>query len=653
MSANESFLPLVGQNYRKRNIKTDTPMNKHLIAAMAFVTIGQVGFAQAPTTTTKADPAYSWDFTHIYPSWDAWQADLGKFAALAPKFAEYKGRISKDPKALISYLKLSEEASLLGGKLTWYVRLQKDTDGKNPIYNAKLQEVQNASVEMSKNRTWYSPELATLPQETAMKWVADYPELASYRHDMEDFYREQAHILDEKTQNILNEYSRALGATSRIYSSLSVADIEFPKVKLSTGEEVTASPAVASRIYATSPSQADRLLVANANREYYFKNKNTFADIYLGMLQGRAASAKLRGYKSCLDATLSSNDIPTDVYFTLLSVAQKNSAPLQKYWDLRKKALKLDKYYSSDASAELTSFSRSYKWEEGVDIVTKSLAMMGPEYNANLKDMLSGGKIDVFEKPGKQTGAYNLSLYGVHPYVLMNWNETRDNVFTLAHELGHSVHGILSQKYQPYNNSGANSMVAEVASTFNECVLLDYMLSQAKDPNEKIALLVQAIDNVAGTFYRQVQFADFEQTMHDMVENNKPVNADIIAKVYGDIDAKYNGSGVEQPENLKYSWPRVFHFFNYNFYVYNYAVSFTASNALYGNIVNAKNKKEAEAAKERYLTLLKSGGNDYPINLLKKAGIDMTQEESYLAVTNRLQKLVDQLEVELKKVGKI
>lgn len=620
---------------------------------MALACMAGAGHGQNKPSMDTKGAAYSWDFTHIYASWDAWQGALEEYKLLVPQFLDFRGKISKAPKALIGYMKLSEKAGLLGSKINWYVRLQKDTDGKNPLYNAKLQEIQNVSVEMSKNRAWYAPELATLPKDTAMKWVAENSELAEYKHDLEDFYRQQEHILDEKTQNILNEYSRALSASSRIYSSLSVADIEFPKVTLSTGEEVTASPAVASRIYATSPSQDDRLLVANANRDFYFKHRNTFADIYLGMLQGRAASAKLRGYKSCLDATLSGNDIPEDVYYTLLNVAGKNSAPLQKYWDLRKRALGLTKYYSSDASAELVNFTKSYKWEDAVQIVKSSLKMMGKEYNESLADMFTGGKIDVFEKPGKQSGAYNLSLYGVHPYVLMNWNETRDNVFTLAHELGHSVHGMLSQKYQTYNNSGANSMVAEVASTFNECVLLDYLLEQSKDPNEKIALLVQAIDNIAGTFYRQVQFADFELTMHTMVENNQPVNADIIAKAYSDIDRKYNGAGVEQPENLKYSWPRVFHFFNYNFYVYNYSVSFTASNALYGNIVNAKNKKEAEVAKERYLTLLKSGGRDYPINLLKEAGIDMTKEESYMAVTRRMQKLVDQLEVELKKVGKI
>jgi oligoendopeptidase F len=628
-------------------------MKRIFLSALALAAICNVSFGQATAKVDAKDPAYCWDFTHIYPSWDAWQQELKMYGELTPKFLEYKGKISKDPQALLGFLQLSERAGKMGNKLYSYVSLQQDVDGKNPIYRTKQQEMQNVSIEMSKNQAWYDSELATLPQETCNKWMSEVPELATYKHIFEDFYRQRAHILDEKTQNIINEYSRTLGAPLNIYNSLAIADIEFPKVTLSTGEVVTASPAAASRIYATSTNQDDRLKVANANREYYYKNRNTFADIYLTKIQTSVAGARLSGYESCLDETLSGHNIPKEVYLTLLRVAQSNVAPLQKYWELRKKALGLTKYYHSDASAQLVNFNRTYKWNEGVSIVSSALQLMGKEYYDNFKQMLAPGRIDVYEKPGKQAGAYNLDLYGVHPYVLMNWNETRDNVFTLAHELGHSVHGILSQKNQPFIYADANSMVAEVASTFNECVLLDYMLAQAKDPNEKIALLVQAIDNVAGTFYRQVQFADFENTMHTMVEQEQPLNADIMAKVYGDIDAKYNGPGVEQPENLKYSWPRVMHFFNFNFYVYNYAVSFTASNALYSSIAKAKTKKEADAAKERYMNLLKSGGSDYPINLLKKAGIDMTQEASYLTVTSRMQQLVDQLEKELKAVGKI
>lgn len=227
-------------------------MKKMLLSAFALALICNVSFGQATAKVDPKDPAYSWDFTHIYPSWDVWQQELKAYSELTPKFLEYKGKISKDPKALLDYIKLSEKAGQIGSKLFWYVRLQGDVDGKNPIYRAKQQELQTVSIEMSKNSTWYSSELATIPQETCNKWMSEMPELAIYKHDFDDFYRERAHILDEKTQNILNEYSRSLGAPLRIYNSLAIADIEFPKVTLSTGEVVTASPAVASRIYATS-----------------------------------------------------------------------------------------------------------------------------------------------------------------------------------------------------------------------------------------------------------------------------------------------------------------------------------------------------------------------------------------------------------------
>ena len=278
---------------------------------------------------------------------------------------------------------------------------------------------------------------------------------------------------------------------------------------------------------------------------------------------------------------------------------------------------------------------------------------MGEEYNKLLATSLQGGWIDVYEKPGKQTGAYSWSIYGVHPFILMNWDESRDNVFTLAHELGHSMHSTLSSNYQPYTYSSYASMVAEVASTFNENMLLDYMIKNAKDPNEKIALLVQAIDNISSTFYRQSQFAEFEHVLYTMIEKDQPINADIIAKTYADIDKKYNGDILERSGNNAYSWPRVSHFFTHIYYVYNYAVSFSASGSLFNQIAMAETPEAAKAAQEKSLALLKSGGNDYPVELLKKAGVDLNTREPFLAVVKRMDQLVNQLEAALKEAGKI
>ncbi|RPH31898.1 MAG: oligoendopeptidase F [Bacteroidales bacterium] len=599
------------------------------------------------------DYRYNWDFTDIYPNWDAWSKDFEVIKQDIPKYLEYKGKLGESPEKMLEYFEFTEKSNTMINRLYVYVMLQKDVDGKNPMYSNKEQELQNVFIQLGMNSGWVSPELATIPSEKVYKWMETNPKLAIYKHDMESFYRLQAHILPEATQNIVTQFSSALDASSRIYSSLSIADIEYPTVKLSTGEELVASPAMVSKVYTSNQNQDDRKKMGEASRLPYLKTKNTYSDIYLGMLQGRWASTKLQGYKSCLDGVLESNNISKEVYTNLLQVAKENSQPLQKYYELRKKALKLDKYYMSDNWVELVDFSKNYKWEEAVSIVKEALKPMGTDYNNLLLTSFQGGWIDVFEKPGKQTGAYNMTVFGIHPYILMNWDETRDNVFTLAHELGHAMHGLLANNNQPMVYSGSATVVAEVASTFNENMLLDYMLDKSTDPKEKVTLLVQAIDNIVGTFYRQAQFAEFEYKVHEMIEQDQPLNAETFAQIYNESDIQYNGTMIERSEDGKYSWPRISHFYNYSFYVYNYAVSFSASSSLYEQVGKAKDKKSAQVALDKYLTLLKSGSNDYPVILLQKAGVDLTTKEPFLAVIRQMEKLVNQLEKELKTLGKI
>jgi len=616
-------------------------------------------FSQANASNEKdnksdaKDYRYNWNFTDIYPSWDAWAKDLEFIKQEVPKYLDFKGKLGVSPEKMLEYFTFTEEDSKIINKLYVYVSLQKDVDGKNPMYSTKEQELQTVMIQISMNSSWVAPELAKIPSETVYKWMETNPKLAVYKHDMESFYRLQSHILPEATQNIVTQFSNALDASSRIYNSLSIADIEFPKVTLSTGEEVIASPATSSKIMTTNKNQDDRKKVVEASRIPYVNAKNTYSEIYLGILQERWASSKLMGYKSCLDQTLEANNIPKDVYLNLIQVASENTTLLQRYWELRKKTLGLEKYYTSDNYVELVDFSKSYKFEEARDIVKEALKPLGSDYYTMLDKCFQGGWIDVYEKPGKQTGAYNMTVYGLHPYLLLNWDETRDNVFTLAHELGHAMHGMLSNNNQPMVYSGAATMVAEVASTFNENMLLDYMLSKSTDPKEKITLLVQAIDNITGTFYRQAQFAEFEYKSYEMIEQDQPVNADIFADIYNKTDIQYNGTIMERSENAKYTWPRVSHFFDYTFYVYNYAVSFSTSSSLYEHIAKATDKKSKEDALNKYITLLKSGSNDYPVSLLQKAGVDLTTKDPYLAVIREMERLVNQLEKELKTIGKI
>ena len=596
---------------------------------------------------------YNWKLTDIYADWDEWQKDLDYVNEQITKYLEYKGKLGTSPDIMLEFQKFSEKTSQISSKLYVYASLGRDIDGKNTMYVTKLQQFQTVGIALQRNTTWIQSELATIPKEKLEQWMKENKELAIYEHDFDSFYRQLEHILDEETQRISTYYSRALSASSNIYGSLSTADMEFHKLTLSDGEEIVASPANASKIYATNKNQDDRKAVSEAMAAAYAKNKNTYAEILIGIFQNRWANTQLQGYESCLDAVLESNNIPKDVYMNLIDVASNNTAALLKYRELRKKALGLDKYYGSDGSLELVDFEKSYSYEEAVDMVKECLKPMGDEYNDLLGNAVQSGWVDVNEKAGKRGGAYSWSVYGVHPYILMNWNGTRDHVFTLAHEFGHSIHSMLTNKYQPYTYTNYASMVAETASTFNEKMLLDYLIKNTNDPNEKVALLVQAIDNISGTFYRQAQFAEFEYKLYSMIEKDEPLNADIMANMYADIDKKYNGDIMERSENYAYSWPRIHHFFNYTYYVYNYAVSFSASSSLFKQIAQAENKKDAKVAHEKYLTLLKSGGNDYPVELLKKAGVDFTTKEPYLAVVKRMEELVDQLEIALKEAGKI
>ena len=627
-------------------------MKKLSILLLTIFALNIFSFAQEEVKD-KDYYKYNWKLTDIYGDWDEWQKDLDYMNAQIPKYMEYKGKLESSAESLLEFQKFSEKNSQISSKLYVYASLGKDVDGKNSIYITKLQQLQTMWVAMSRNTTWVETELATIPKEKIEQWMKENEELAIYEHNYDSFYRQLEHILDEETQRISTYYSRALGASSNIYNSLSKADMEFNKVTLSNGEEIVASPASASKVYNNNKNQDDRKLVSEARAAAYTKNKNTYTDILIGVYQNRWASAQLKGYESCLDAVLESNNIPKDVFKNLIDVAGNNTEALLKYRQLRKKALGLEHYYGSDESFALVDFDKEYSFDEAVDLVVECLQPMGDEYNNLLNTAVQNGWIDVYEKPGKQSGAYSWSIYGVHPFILMNWAGTRNHVFTLAHELGHSIHSMLSNKYQPYTYTNYASMVAESASTFNEKMLLDHMIKNAKDPNEKIALLVQAIDNISGTFYRQSQFAEFEYTIYSMIEKDEPINADIIANIYSELDKKYNGDIMERSDDYAHSWPRVHHFYAYTYYVYNYAVSFSVSSSVFNQISQAETPEAAQKAQEIYLTLLKSGGNDYPVELLKKAGVDLTTKEPYLAVVKRMGELVDQLEIALKEAGKI
>ena len=396
-------------------------------------------------------------------------------------------------------------------------------------------------------------------------------------------------------------------------------------------------------------NQADRKMAFEAHFGAYTANANTYASIYNGIIQKDWASAQSRNSKSCVEAALEGNNIPIQVYENLVNTVKNNTSPLQRYLKLRKKVLKLTEYHAYDGSISLTDFKKTYAYEDAKKMVQASIAPLGKDYQTKMEKAVSNGWLDVFEANGKRAGAFSSNVYGVHPYMLLNYNETLYEVYTLAHELGHTLHTLLANENQPFSTSDYTIFVAEVASTFNERLLLDYMLKNTTDTKERIALLNQAITGIVGTFYTQAMFADFELQAHQLAEDGKPINVKALDDIMTGLLDKYYGDAVTRDPQQKETWIRIAHFFRSPFYVYQYATCYASSAQLY-KMVTTGTEAEKKKATDNYLNLLKSGGNDFPMEQLKKAGVDLSKPETVKAVIDQMDDLVTQLEKELEKL---
>jgi oligoendopeptidase F len=620
-----------------------------ILAALAICTSSGL-FAQVSYQSREDVPEkYKWNFSDIYANWDAWQADFDAIGKDMKKIQTYRGKLTESPENLLGLITTQEELMKKAYKVYQFVSFQSTVDNRNMELQAKLQKVQLMFAKFGVATAWISPEMISIPEATMKKWIAENNGLKPHKFSLMDMYRLQKHVLSEELNKLVSFYSQVSGTAGNIFKALSTADIQFQQVELSDGKKVTVTPGVYSQVTTSNKNQEDRKKVYEALYDVYYKNKNTYAAIYNGVLQSKWANARAKKYESCLDATLEENNIPKDVYLNLINTVKKNTEPLKKYYKLRKKVLGLEKYYGFDGSISLVDFNKRYPYEEAVDIVTESVLPLGKDYQNKLKIATSSGWLDVYENPGKRSGAFSSGVYGVHPYMLLNYDETLNYVFTLAHELGHTMHTTLSNETQPFSTHRYTIFVAEVASTFNERLLLDHMMANTKDPKERIALLNQAIQGIIGTFYAQTMFADYEYQVHTLVEQGKPVNADILTGVWGKISEEYYGNSSEKTKYSNYPWTRIPHFYNSPFYVYQYATCFASSAKLYKDVMEGK-KKDKKAALERYITLLSSGGNDFPMEQLKKAGVDLSQPETIMAVINQLDELVDQLAIEIEKV---
>ena len=621
-----------------------------LVLFLALIVGAMSAMARPQTLVRDSIPdKYKWDFTHIYPDWEAWQADMAKLETMMDQYAALQGTLAQGPDQLVKAFQLDDELGMVLYKVYRYPQLQRDVDTRNQEISARLQEIQILYAKFQTKTAWFRPELLAISWDSMKGWLDRTPELAPYRFNIEDLYRQQAHVFSEDKETMLSYFNRFNGSPSSIYDELSTSDIKFRDVVFASGDTIKLTPGAYYNTLSTNRNQADRRTAFEGFYSVFNDNVNTYAAIYNATVQRDWAQAQARKYNSTLHAALDGDNVPEQVFEQLVTTVRNGTAPVQRYVTLRKEALGLDSYHLYDGSIPVVDFDKDYEYDDIVEPIIASVAPLGKEYQGKMREIFESRWIDVYENEGKSSGAYSAGVYGVHPYLLLNYNNTLENVFTVAHEVGHCMHTQLSNENQPFATSGYTIFVAEVASTLNEALFLDYTLKKTNDPKERIALLQHAIDNIVGTFYTQVMFADFEWQAHKLAEEGQPITADALRGLYLGLLEEYYGDAVARDSLYGSTWTRISHFYNSPYYVYKYATCF-ASSAQLVKAITSGDKGTREAVLEQYLTLLKSGGNDYPMDQLKKAGVDLSQEATIQAVVNQLDRLVNQFEQELKKI---
>jgi oligoendopeptidase F len=619
--------------------------------ALCAGAVSTAAVAEKPATRNRADiPAeYRWDFSPIYPSWAAWEEGMKDFDTRVDAFANLRGTLAQGPAALLKAYQAFDELGKLQYRLYRYPGLQRDVDTRDQAVAGRFQRVTAAFAKFDTASAWFTPELLKIPEATVTSWIAATPALQPYRFPILDAYRRRAHVLDDEGERLVSLAAQFNGTPRTIYQELSTSDIKFPTLRLSDGKDVVVSPANYGALLQTDRNQEDRGRAAAAHVGTYGATAHTYAAIYNATLQRDWFLARARKFDTTLDAALDDHAIPRAVVETLIEATRAGSAPFQRYARLRQKLLGLPTYHLYDSSLPIYRSDKTYPYEQARDLALASVAPLGDDYVARFKRFVSGGRIDVYENEGKRSGAYSAGVYGVGPYLLMNYNDTLDAAFTLAHEAGHAMHTVLSYENQPFVTSDYTIFVAEVASTTNERFLLDKLLQQTSDPKERFLLLQHAVDSIVGTFYTQVLFADFELRAHRLVEQGRPLTTEVLNTLYAELLKEYWGDAVTIDDFYKYTWARIPHFYNTPYYVFQYATCFASSAQLY-RAMTTGTPEARKAATDRYLTLLKSGGNDYPMVQLKKAGVDLTQRATIQAVIDQMDRLVSQMESEAARI---
>ncbi|HEY2421739.1 MAG TPA: oligoendopeptidase F [Neobacillus sp.] len=583
----------------------------------------------ANETAIKSLPARSeipvedtWKLEDIFTNDQDWEKEFQDVNGLIPGIKEFEGKLGEGAETLYKALQFQDKLLERIGKLYTYSHMRYDQDTTNSFYQGLDGRMRNLYSQAASQLAFIVPEILSIDEHKVTSFFNEMEELKLYEKAIAEINLQRPHVLSAEQEALLAEADEVMDASSNTFGMLNNADLEFPTIKDENGEEVEITHGRYIR-FLESEDQRVRHDAFKAVYNTYDKFKNTFSSTLSGNVKRDNFNARVRRYDSARHAALSANNIPESVYDNLVNTVNDHLPLLHRYVKLRKKVLGLNELHMYDLFTPLVKdLKMEIKYNEAKELVLKGLAPLGEEYSKILQEGFENRWVDVPENKGKRSGAYSSGAYGTHPYILLNWQDNVNNLFTLAHEFGHSVHSYYTRKSQPYPYGNYSIFVAEVASTCNESLLNDYLLKTIDDEQKRIYLLTHYLEGFRGTVFRQTMFAEYEHLIHQKAQNNEALTADLLTQEYYELNKKYFGEeDIVIDEEIGLEWARIPHFY-YNYYVYQYATGFSAATALSKQIL-----EEGEPAVKRYIDFLKAGSSDYPIEVLKKAGVDMTSAD--------------------------
>ncbi|MFK7696758.1 oligoendopeptidase F [Paenibacillus sp. HJGM_3] len=579
---------------------------------------------------------HRWKVEDLFASQKQWDAEYEEVKSLLKQVGQFEGKL-KDANAVKACFKLDDDISLHTERLYVYANMKHHEDMADATYQALSEKSKKLSVEVGEATSFITPEILALSDEELKAMVVN-PELSEYKKTLEDMLRQKPHILSKAEEALMAQVGNLSSAPSTIFGMINNADMKFPKVKNEQGEEVELTHGRYIQ-FLESPKREVREAAFKAMYATYAKQKNTLASTLNANVTKNLFYSKARKYPSALEATLYGDNIPVSVYTNLIATIHESLPLLHRYMELRKKLLKVDELHMYDLFAPLVEeYKMDITFEDAKKTVMESVKPLGEKYREILKDGFTNGWIDVYENEGKRSGAYSWGAYGTHPYVLLNHKDNLNSMFTLTHEMGHAIHSYLSDANQNYRDAQYTIFLAEVASTLNEALLMDYMLKKSTDPKEKMYLLTYYADQFRTTVFRQTMFAEFEKIVHEKAEAGESLTHQDLSKIYYDLNKQYHGNAMVVDQDIEMEWARIPHFYN-SFYVFKYATGFSAATSFSKQILD-----EGQPAVDRYLGFLKSGGSDFSIEILKRAGVDMSSPEPIRQAMSVFQGLIEEME---------